>query len=73
MSFDKVAALYVFCANYHTGQWSKLYKLMSRIVRQYRPHLTDNAWKAIQDGEGRAVDEWAIARHYYLILVERHG
>jgi hypothetical protein len=59
MSFDKLAAVYVWCANNHTGQWSREYRIMSRIVKRGL-HLTDSAWEAIQDGTGRAYQDCSI-------------
>ena len=72
MSFDLLGAVYVFCANYHSGQNSRLYRILSRISAKGL-HLSDNAWEAIQDGKGRAAEEWAYAHSLYLQLVENHG
>jgi len=72
MSLDKLAALYVFCANYHEGQNSRLYRLMSRIAAR-GIRLTDSAWHAIQDGDGRAAEEWSYARSIYQTLERNHG
>lgn len=71
MSFDLIAAVYVYCANYHSGQGSRLYALMSRIVRQYDPRISDNAWEAIADGKGRAREEWSYAHSLYMRLAAR--
>ncbi len=67
MSFDLIAAVYVWCSNNHSGQWSRGYRIMSRIAKRGL-HLTDSAWEAIQDGTGRAAEEWSLAREYYLRL-----
>lgn len=67
MSFDTIAAVYVWCSDNHSGQWSRGYRIMSRIAK-LRINLTDNAWEAIQHGTGRAKDEWAEAREMYLRL-----
>lgn len=72
MSFDKLAALYVFCANYHTGQASRLYRIMSRIAKR-GIGLSDSAWEAIQDGTGRAAMEWSESHCIYHALVAKHG
>ncbi len=72
MSFDKVAAVYVWCANNHQGQWSREYRIMSRISKM-RLHLPDSAWEAIQDGTGRASEEWAEAHEIYKTLEARHA
>lgn len=71
MSFDKFAALYVWCANYHTGQWSREHRILSRIAKRGL-RLTDSAWEAIQDGTGRAAEEWSYAHSIYRTLQERH-
>lgn len=70
MSFDKTAALYVYCANYHTGQGSRLYRIMSCITER-GINLTDRAWEAIQDGTGRAYLEWSEAHAIYQDLATR--
>ena len=67
MSFDLTAAVYVFCSNHHSGQWSRGYRIMSRIAKRGL-RLTDNAWEAIQYGTGRGKAEWELARVYYLNL-----
>ena len=66
MSFDKVAALYVFCADYHGGQNSRLYRLMSRIARYYRLQLSNPEWDGIRDGKD---EEWRGAHEIYKTLV----
>ena len=47
MDFDKLATLYVFCADYHGGQWSRLYRLMCRLESHYRLVLRGdwNEWR----------------------------
>lgn len=37
MSFEKTQALYWFCADYHGGQDSRLYRLLGRLSKRYRP------------------------------------
>jgi hypothetical protein len=71
MSMDLLAALYVWCANHHEGQWSREYRIMSRIAKRGL-RLTDSAWEAIQDGTGRAAEEWAYSRTIYETLCSRH-
>ena len=65
---DAMFALYVFCANYHEGQWSEKYSIMS----QMNCNLRDYAWNAIQEGVN-ADTEWFTAREIYLELVELFG
>jgi hypothetical protein len=50
MSFDKVAALFVFCADYDSGMDSRFYGILSKLIKRYRPKLTDPAWKQIRNG-----------------------
>jgi hypothetical protein len=68
MSFDKIAALYVFCMNYHEGQGSRLYRLLSKLSVHYRIRLSDSAITAIADGKGRSKEEWSYARSIYKTL-----
>ncbi len=38
--FDLYGALWAFCNRYHSGQWSRGYRILSRLVNaQYRPGL----------------------------------
>jgi hypothetical protein len=62
LNFDFVAGLYVFCANYHRGQNSRLYRILSRLdVR-----LSDSAWRAIQsDDPADCPDDYFNARAVY--------
>ena len=69
MSFNKIAALYVFCMNYHEGQSSRLYRIMSRIVRQYKIRLTDNAIASIESEY--CGNDWYYANLIYWQLVNR--
>lgn len=65
MSPDTIFGMYVYCANWHSGQGSRLYRLLSRISTQYRPQLSDTAWKAIRKGIGPGKDEWSDANAVY--------
>lgn len=75
MSFDKLAGIYVFCANYHEGQNSRLYRIMSRIAsRDIR--LTDSAWAQIEASPTLNEMEnwdWFEARQVYQTLVQNHA
>ena len=69
MSFDRIAATYVFCMNYHEGQGSRLYRILSKISTHYRINLTDRAIDAIQgDKESQ---EWSYAASIYNDLVRK--
>lgn len=65
--FDKLAGIYVYCADYHEGQNSKLYRLMSRID-MLGIHLSDNAWTQIREGG----DEWFDAHCVYKACVDKY-
>jgi hypothetical protein len=50
--FDWADALYTLCTLHHSGQWSKGYRILSKLLRQYRyrpglsverGHLSDSA------------------------------
>jgi hypothetical protein len=39
--FDLYGALYLFCNRYHSGQWSRGYRILSRLsIARYRPGLS---------------------------------
>ena len=73
MSFEKAAALYVFCMNYHKGQWSREYRIMSKLVNKYKIKLTDSAIAAIQNDDHEDQGDWWEARNIYFQLVANHG
>lgn len=49
MSFELIAALYLVCSDYHSGQWSRGYRILSRITRQYKPRNIDKRLLAEPD------------------------
>lgn len=60
--FELVATLYVLCMDYHSGQWSRGYRLLSRITSRYRrPHISDAYAAVIRSSE------------LYATLVRRYG
>lgn len=70
MNTDFKFALYVFCMDYHSGQWSRLYRIMCRL----RARLSNSAIYAIQGNRHKRKtenisqdtwDEWETARKYY--------
>jgi hypothetical protein len=65
MNSDTVFGLFVYAANYHSGQGSRLYRLLSTITRRYQPKLTDCAWNGVAKGIGPAREEWTEAREVY--------
>jgi hypothetical protein len=67
MTHDKIAAVYVFCANYHSGMNSRLYELQSKISKRFRPILTDRAWEEIMYGTGDG--SWLVSHDLYLRMI----
>ena len=66
MSFDKLAGIYVYCMDYHTGQNSRLYRLLCKIDA----HLSDRDINYIRDG---TYSLWPKAHKVYKYLVERNA
>lgn len=64
MNSDYIFALYVFCMDYHSGQWSRLYRIMSRISAR-GIQLRDSHIAAIRHGRDDRGNEWESARCYY--------
>lgn len=69
MSADFTFALYVFCQDYHSGQWSRLYRIMSRIVKR-GIQLQDKHADAIRYGNN---EEWSEAHEYYRQLEMKYS
>jgi len=67
MNLDFRFALYCFCADYHSGQNSRLYRILSRLGNV---RLSDRAFCAIRNGR---LEEWKIANSYYKQLVRKYG
>lgn len=74
MNPDFIFALYAFCSDYHSGQWSRGYRILSAIVSRYDPSLRDAHLYSIQGNRHKrkeenisaaAWDEWETARRYY--------
>ena len=65
MSADFVFALYVFCMDYHSGQSSRLYRILSLLSTRYRVSLRDSHIDAIRYGKYDRSGEWETARTYY--------
>jgi uncharacterized protein (DUF488 family) len=58
--FDRIEALYWFCADYHSGQASFLYELLCRVCYIYDPGL-------LTTGPGTA-----DSKQYYKKLVQKY-
>ena len=62
--FDIVAAHYFFCANYHSGQYGKLYARLCRITERLR-FTPAPSWRI-------AADVSENCQHIYDNLVSKH-
>lgn len=76
MDFETLAGIYTYAMDHHSGQWSRLYRLMSRI----RFHAPDHVFTAIQGNRHlkreQAISdatwaEWERARQVYRKLKRR--
>ena len=56
--FDIVEAHYLYCRDWHGGQWSKLYLRLCRIQRYFRPN--DLCYDTLSDN-GREVYDRLVA------------
>jgi hypothetical protein len=63
-------ALYVFCALHHSGQTSRLYRILSRLTYRYKIQLSDSAWSAIELGDST---DWVEEHYHYVALKERYA
>ena len=69
MSFEKLAGIYVYCMDHHTGQWSRLYRLLSKI----RFNAPDRVYNAIRHEKHDPHCEWEEARKVYRHLKQRNA
>ena len=54
--FDLYGALYLFCSRWHSGQWSRGYRILSRLyLLGYRPGLTIRNGHGFENPEQRAI------------------
>jgi hypothetical protein len=61
--FDLYGALWLLCSRYHSGQWSRGYRLLSRLSRAgYKPGI------GLQRGQFESDEQRAI----YLTLAARY-
>jgi hypothetical protein len=74
MSIDKAAAVYVYCMNYHTGQDSKEYRIMSKLSdpNSYNIKLSNRAIDVISGEKEPRGGEWEIAAQLYYVLECKH-
>ena len=61
--FDLYGALYLFCTRWHSGQWSRGYRILSRLeIAGYRPGLTVRNGHGFESNEQRRIYR-ALLRH----------
>jgi hypothetical protein len=61
--FDLYGALWLFCERYHSGQWSRGYRILSWLARvDYQPGLTLRNGR-FESREQRAIYR-RLVRHY---------
>lgn len=54
--FDLYGALYLLCSRHHSGQWSRGYRILSRLsLAGYRPGLSVSSGKRFESPEQRAM------------------
>lgn len=54
--FDLYGALYLLCSRWHSGQWSRGYRILSRLsLAGYRPGLTIRNGRGFESEEQRAI------------------
>ena len=66
MSYEKLLALYHFCNQYHSGQWSRLYRLSCKIGKLIRPAHSEE-YSAILESPG-----YEESRAFYDTLVSNY-
>lgn len=59
MRENLIEALYYFCSDYHSGQWSRGYRILCRVSRIFKPPLSNSMSEE--------------AEPIYHLLVERYG
>ena len=58
--FDKYAAIYLLCIRWHSGQWSRGYRLLSRLtLAGFRPGLS------LQNGKFDSAGQRNYYRAYF--------
>ena len=54
--FDLYGALYLLCTRWHSGQWSRGYRILSRLdTAGYKPGLTISEGHSFESPEQRAL------------------
>lgn len=65
-SFDLIVAIRCLCADYHSGQWSRGYRIYSRIESRYKPQRIPISRNDLKS------DDWERAAEIYDMLEETY-
>ena len=66
--FDLYGALWLFCTRYHSGRWSRGYRILSRLaLLGYRPGLTIREGHGFENEEQRDIYR-ALWRSYRKVV-----
>ena len=58
--FDRYGALWLLCSRWHSGQWSRGYRILSRLVgKDYKPGIS------LQQGRFESETQRWYYRHYF--------
>lgn len=74
----RIAAIYTFAAHYHSGQWSRGYRLLCRARRAWlrragiEPRL-DYWERVIEQETAKPISERGELSNLYFTLAERYG
>jgi len=66
--FDLISGLYAFVCHYHSGQWSREYRILSRITTRYNPR--NIPIEAIAENNNT---DWQEASEVYQRLVKNYA
>lgn len=67
--FQIAAGIFVYAHDFHSGQRSRLYRIMSRMQMK----LTDSGWRAIRCAKCDPHGDYKIAREVYFKLKKRQA
>ena len=57
--FDRYGALYLLCVRWHSGQWSRGYRLLSRLVKKgYKPGQSIQSNKFESEQQRQYYQQW---------------
>ena len=56
-TFEGATALYAFCADYHSGQWSRGYRLLCRLGKRLKLSPLWEGYESLEEDEREIYDE----------------